>query len=147
MQKQNDAQQATQAYHFLHLTPEELAHLPPEELLQACLEFRRLLFTLVGILATPESHLTLRAVAMDVVYSQAQQLAQGQLADEAAPVVYDVKQVSEQLGLRPAEVRKAYEELAERGGVHILDRWFPRKREQQLSLPLDAQISPHHDHA
>ena len=84
---------------------------------------------------------------MDVVSSQAQQLAQGQLADEAAPVVYDVKQVSERLGLRPAEVRKAYEELAARGGVHILDRWFPRKHEQQPSLPLDAQLSPHHDRA
>jgi hypothetical protein len=147
MQKQNDAQQATHAYHFLHLTPEELAHLPPEELLQACLEFRRLLLTLVGILAPPESHFTVRAVAMDVVSSQAQQLAQSQLADEAAPVVYAVKQVSERPGLRPAEVRKAYEELAAHGGVQILDRWFPSKREQQLSLPLDAQLSPHHDRA
>src|SRR5258708_25002922 len=107
MQKHNDVQQATHAYHFLHLTPEELAHLPPEELLQACLEYRRLLLTLVGILATPESSLTLRAVAMDLLYSQEQRLAQGQLADEAAPVVYDVKQVSERLGLRPAEVRNA----------------------------------------
>lgn len=142
MQKHHDTQQANNAYQFLHLTPEELAHLPPEELLQACLEFRRLLLTLVGVLATPESSLTLRAVAMDLLYTQAQQLAQGQMADEAVPVVYNVKQVSERLGLRPAEVRKAYEELAERGGVHILDRWFPRKREQQLSLPLDAQTSP-----
>jgi len=121
--------------------------LQPESHITTCLEFRRLLLTLVGILATPESHLTVRAVAMDVVSSQAQQLAQGQLADEAAPVVYDVKQVSERLGLRPAEMRKAYEELAKHGGVHILDRWFPRKREQQLSLPLDAQLSPHHDRA
>jgi hypothetical protein len=55
MQKHNDAQQANNAYHFLHLTPEELAHLPMEELLQASLEFRRLLLTLVGILATPQS--------------------------------------------------------------------------------------------
>jgi DNA-binding transcriptional MocR family regulator len=69
------------------------------------------------------------------------------LLPEAAPVVYDVKQVSERLGLRPAEVSKAYEELAARGGVHILDRWFPRKREHQLSLPLDEQLSPHHDRA
>ncbi len=76
---------------------------------------------------------------MDMVYTQAQHLAQGRLIDEDAPIVYDVKQVSERLGLRPAEVRKAYEELASRGGVQILDRWFPRKREQQLSLPLDVQ--------
>ena len=25
-------------YRYLHLTPEELTHLPPEELLEACLE-------------------------------------------------------------------------------------------------------------
>ncbi len=147
MQKHNDAQPANNAYHFLHLTPEELAHLPPNELLQACPEYRRLLLTLVGILATPESSLTIRAVAMDLLYSQAQQLAQGQLADEAAPIVSDVKQVSERLGLRPAEVRKAYEELAARGGVQILNRWFPRKHEQQLSLPLDEQISSSDDRA
>jgi hypothetical protein len=141
MHEQNAAQQATNSYHCIHLTPEQLAHLPPEELLRACLEFRRLLLTLVGVLSTPESSLTLRAVAMDLLYSQAQELAQGQLADEAPPVVYDVKQVSARLGLRPAEVRKAYEELAERGGVHILARWFPKKREQQLSLPLDPPTS------
>ena len=141
MHEQNTAQPGNNAYHFLQLTPEELTQLPPNELLQACLEYRRLLLTLIGILSTPESSLTLRAVAMDLLYSQAQQLAQGQLVDEAAPVVYDVKQVSERLGLRPTEVRKAYEELAERGGVQILDRWFPKKREQQLSLPLDPQTS------
>src|SRR5436305_395800 len=82
MHEQNTSQQTSRSYHLLHLTPEELAHLPPEELLQACLEFRRLLLTLIGILSTPESSLTLRAVAMDLLYSQAQQLAQGQLVDE-----------------------------------------------------------------
>ena len=141
MHEHNAAQQASSSYHFIHLTPEELAQLPSEELLHACLEFRSLLLTLVGILATPESSLTLRAVAMDLLYTQAQQLAQGQRADEAVPVVYDVKQVSARLGLRPAEVRKAYEELAERGGVHILARWFPKKREQQPALPLDPPTS------
>ena len=141
MHEQNAAQQDTSSYHRINLTPEQLAHLPPEELLQACLEIRRLLLTLVGILATPESSLTLRVVAMDLLYTQAQQLAQGQLADEAAPVVSDVKQVSERLGLRPAEVRKAYEELAEHGGVHILARRFPKKQERQLSLPLDLPTS------
>jgi hypothetical protein len=139
MSEQKDAQQAHNTYHYLHLAPEELAHLSPQELLQACLEFRRLLLTLVGILATPERSLVLRAVAMDMVYTQAQHLAQGRLIDEDAPIIYDVKQVSERLGLRPAEVRKAYEELASHGGVQILARWFPRKREQQLSLPLDEQ--------
>ena len=147
LSEQKVASQANNTYHFLHLTPQEVAHLPPQELLQACLEYRRLLLTLVGILAAPESSLTVRAVAMNIVSSQAQQLAQGQLADEAAPVVYDVKQVSERLGLRPAEVRKAYEELAARGGVQFLNRWFPRKHEQQLSLPLDEQIPSSDDRA
>jgi CRP-like cAMP-binding protein len=141
MHEQNPVQQARSSYHYIHLTPEELAQLSPEELLQACLEFRDLLLTLAGILATPESSLAVRAVAMDLVYTQAQHLSQGQLPSEAAPVVFDVKQVSERLGLRPAEVRKAYEELAERGGVHILDRWFPKKHKQQLSLPLDPPTS------
>ena len=141
MHEQNDPQQARGSYHCIHLTSEEQAQLSLEELLQACLEYRRLLLTLVGILATPESSLTMRAVAMDLLYSQAQQLAQGQIVDEAEPAVYDVKQVSARLGLRPAEVRKAYEELAERGGVHILARWFPKKHEQQLSLPLDPPTS------
>lgn len=138
MHEQNDVEQARGSYHYIHLSPEELAQLSPEELRQACLEFRDLLLTLVGILATPESSLTLRAVAMDLLYTQAEYLSQGQLAGEAAPVVYDVKQVSERLGLRPSEVRKAYEELAERGGVQILARRFPKKHEQ-LSLPLDPQ--------
>jgi len=134
-------QKATSSYHFVHLTAEELAQLSPEELLQAGLEFRALLLTLVGILATPESSLTVRAVAMDLVYTQAQHLSQGQLADETAPIIYDVKQVSARLGLRPADVRRAYEELAEHGGVHILARWFPKKHEQQMSLPLDPPTS------
>ncbi|HJT58551.1 MAG TPA: hypothetical protein VJ761_18735 [Ktedonobacteraceae bacterium] len=141
MPDQKDELQTHHSYQFLHRTPEELAHLSSEELLRTSLEFRGLLQTLMGILATPESSLTLRAVAMDMVYSQAQYLAQNRLTDEDAPVVYDVKQVSERLGLRPAEVRKAYEELAARGSVHILDRWFPRKRQQQLSLPLNEQAT------
>jgi CRP-like cAMP-binding protein len=141
MHEHNAAQPATGSYHCIHLTPEQLAQLPPEKLLQACLEYRRLLLTLIDILATPESSLILRAVAMDLLYTQAQQLAQGQLVDETTAVIYDVKQVSARLGLRPVEVRKAYEELAERGGVQILARWYPKKHEQQLSLPLDAQTS------
>jgi hypothetical protein len=40
---------------------------------------------------------------MDLLYTQAHQLAQGQLADAATPVVSDVKQVSARLGLCPAE--------------------------------------------
>jgi hypothetical protein len=32
-------------------------------------------------------------------------------------VVYDIKAVSERLGMRPVEIRRAYEQLAELGGV------------------------------
>ena len=46
------------------------------------------------------------------------------------PAVYDIKQVSSRLGLPPAEVRRAYEALQQMGGVHILNRRFPRQREQ-----------------
>src|SRR5215472_4141995 len=101
MREQNDAQQARGSYRYIHLSPAGLAQLSSEELRQACLEFRDLLLTLVGILATPESSLTLRAVAMDLLYTRAEHLSLGPLADGATPVVYDVKQVSERLGLRP----------------------------------------------
>jgi hypothetical protein len=73
------------------------------------------------------------------VYSQAQRISRGQVPDEPALVVYDIKQVSSRLGLPPAEMRRAYEELQQMGGVHILNRQFPWKREQQLLLPLDAE--------
>ena len=82
------------------------------------------------ILATPGISLPVRIVAADLVQTQAQRISTGQLLDEAAPVVYDIKAVSERLGMRPVEVRRAYEQLAELGGVHILARQFPKRREQ-----------------
>jgi hypothetical protein len=127
----NDTPQSTsRSYRYLHLMPEELAPLSHDELLQACLEYRSLLQIIAGILTTPQTSLTLRIVAADLLYIQAQRISTGQLLDEAAPVVYDIKAVSERLGMRPVEVRRAYEQLAELGGVHILARQFPKRREQ-----------------
>jgi hypothetical protein len=80
-----------------------------------------------------------RAVALDLVYAQVQRISKGQLPDETAPAVYASKQVSSQLGLPAAEVRRAYEALQHMGGVHMLARRLPWQHEQQLPLPLDAE--------
>ena len=59
-------QDTSRSYRYLHSTPEELAHLSPDKLLQACLEYRSLLQVVAGILATPQTSLTLRIVAADL---------------------------------------------------------------------------------
>ena len=79
----------------------------------------------------------LRAVTIDLLYSEAERLLRQGEAGEASPVTYNIKTVSERLGIRPASVRQAYEQLDALGGVHIVARQFPRRREQQISLPLD----------
>ncbi|MFL5704690.1 MAG: hypothetical protein ACJ8AG_17905 [Ktedonobacteraceae bacterium] len=131
-------------YHFLHSTPEELAQLPPEELLQAALEERTLLQIIVGILNAPDKDPVLRIVAADLVYTQARLAAENQEAEAAAPMTYDIKRVSLRLGLSPTQVRTAYEQLNESSGIHILARRFPRKREQQLPLPLEGPPTEGH---
>jgi hypothetical protein len=128
------------AFHALHLTPEELAQLSPDELLQACLEYHRFLQTIMGILTTPDASLTMRVVAIDLLYAQALQIAQGKTPDEATQVIA-IKQVSEPLGLRPHEVRIAYEQIEALGGLQILDKRFPPRRPQQKHLPLDTPPS------
>ena len=141
----NDPQPETSsAYHFLHLTPEELKQLPPDKVLQACLEYRRLLQILTGILASPDKDLTLRAVAMDLIYTQALKEATGRLPDEKTPVVYDIKAVSKRLGIPPAQIRRAYDELEQVGGVHIVGRQFPRKRGRQGEA--ESGNATHDDH-
>lgn len=115
---------------YLHLTPEELGHLSSDELLKACLEYRTLVQVITGILATPGISLLVRIVAADLVRTQAQRISTGQLLDEAAPMIYDGKAVSERLGMQPAEIRRAYEQLADLGGVHILARQFTPKRRE-----------------
>ena len=125
------------AFHSLHLTPEELAQLDPDELLQACLEYHRLLQTIMEVLTTSDASLTMRVVAIDLLFAQALQIAQGKTLDESTQVVA-IKHVSERLGLRPQEVRTAYEQIEALGGLQILDKRFPPRRPQQKHLPLDT---------
>jgi hypothetical protein len=128
------------SYRYLHLTPEELAHLPPAQLLQACLESRSLFQVVMGILLSPNASPTERIVACDLIYTQAMRMANEPTSDEPEDVVADVKTVSERLGLQPSAVRAAYEALAERGAVRIDEKILPRRR-HQLSLPLDQGTS------
>jgi len=128
------------AFHSLHLTPEELAQLDPDELLQACLEYHQFLQTIRGILTTPDASLTMRVVAIDLLFAQALQTAQGKTPDMAMQVVA-IKQVSERLGVRPHEVRTAYEQIEALGGLHIIDKRFPPRWPQQKHLPFDTPPS------
>ena len=137
MNQQREPGSADSTYRYLHLSSEELAQLPPDELLQACLELRQLLDIIMGVLYTPDSTLIMRTVTIDLLYAEAERLSRQQGAGEDAPITYNIKNVSERLGIRPASVRQVYEQLDAQGGVHILARQFPRRREQQISLPLD----------
>src|SRR5438067_11819182 len=95
----------------------------------------------MGVLYTPDADLTVRAVAIDLLYTQAQRISQEQVPDEVQHVVYNIKQVSDRLGLRPPVVRKAYEQLEDRGALHIDARSFPTGRKQQIPLPLDTETT------
>ena len=130
MTQQREPDNSDTTYRYLHLSSEELAQLPPDELLQACLEMRRLLAIIMGVLYTPDSTLIMRAVTIDLLYAEAERLSRQQGAGEVSPATYNIKTVSERLGIRPASVRQAYEQLDALGGVHILARQFPRRREQ-----------------
>ena len=137
MTQQEEPDSTPTTYRYLHLMLEELAQSPPDELLQACLEMRRLLDIIMGVLYTPDSTLIMRAVTIDLLYSEAERLSRQRGAGGDAPDTYNIKTVSERLGIRPASVRQAYEQLDALGGVHIVARQFPRRRERQISLPLD----------
>src|SRR5258708_10235679 len=78
MTQQREPGSADTFYRYLHLSLEELAQLPPDELLQACLEMRRLLDTIMSVLYTPDSTLILRAVTIDLLYSEAERLSRQQ---------------------------------------------------------------------
>jgi hypothetical protein len=135
-----ESRRTRSSYRYLQLSPEELAHLPPAELQQACLESRSLLQIMLGILLSPDASPTERIVACDLIYTQAMRTANEPTSDESEDVVADVKTVSERLGLRPSAVRAAYEALAERRAVRIDGRVLPKQR-RQLSLPLDQGTS------
>ncbi len=124
MTQQREPGSADTTYRSFHLSSEELAQLPQDELLPACLELRRLLEIIRGILSTPDSTLILRAVTIDLLFSEAERLLRQHGAGADAPVTYDIKTVSQRLGIRPASVRQTYEQLDALGGVHILARQF-----------------------
>lgn len=140
MAKHDTSDNTKNSYRYLHLTPDELAHVSPAELLQACLESRSLLQIMMGILSTPDANPTERVVACDLVYTQAMRMANEPSSDQPEEVVADIKTISDRLGLRPSAVRSAYEALAERGAVRIDERILPKPR-HQLSLPLDQGTS------
>ena len=140
MTKHDTSDNAQSSYRYLHLTPDELAHLSPAELLQAYLESRGLLQIIMGILSTPDASPTERVVACDLVYTQAMHMANEPSSDQPEEVIADIKTISDRLGLRPSAVRTAYEALAERGAVRIDERILPKPR-HQLSLPLDQGTS------
>jgi hypothetical protein len=140
MAKQDTPDNAQSSYRYLHLTPEELAHVPPDELLRACQESRSLLQIITGILFSPDASPTERIVACDLVSTQAMRMANEPTSNQSEEVVADIKAVSDRLGLRPSAVRTAYEALAERGAVCIDERILPKPR-HQLSLPLDQGTS------
>ncbi len=98
------------SFRSLHLSSEELVQLSPEGLLQAGLEMRQLLEIIKGVLCTPDSTLILRAVTIDLLFSQAERHARQPGAGAQAPVTSDIKAVSRRLGRRPASVRQAYEQ-------------------------------------
>lgn len=121
------SEEAQSSYRYVHLSTEELAHLPPDKLLQACLEYRQVLQVLKGVLYTPDASLTMRLVTMDLVYRLTQHEALSQESGNHDEVVY-VKQVSERLGVQPKAVRAAYEQLEQRGALTITDIQFPWQR-------------------
>lgn len=135
MTHQREPDNADTTYRYLHLLPEELAQLPPDELFQACLEVRQLLDIIIGVLHTPDATLIMRAVTIDLLYSEVERLSRQQGSGGDSPVTYNIKTVGERLGIRPASVRQAYEQLDALGGVHIVARQFPGGRRQQ-QLPV-----------
>jgi hypothetical protein len=71
MTQQREPSNTDMTFRYLHLSAEELAQLPPEELLRACLELRQLFDIVRGVLSTPDSTLSLRVVTIDLLYTEA----------------------------------------------------------------------------
>jgi hypothetical protein len=140
MAKHDASDNTKSSYRYLHLMPDELAHLSPAELLQACVESRSLLQIVIVILSTPDASPTKRVVGCDLVYSQAMLIMKEPSTDQPEEVVADIKTVSDRLALRPSALCTAYEALAERGAVRINERILPKPR-HQLSLLLDQDSS------
>jgi len=110
MSQQRVPSKTDTTYRYLHLSAEDLAQLPPDELLQACREARRLLDIIKGVLDTPDSPLSLRAVTIDLLFSEAERLSRKPGVGADAPVTQDIKTVSDRLRIDndvdgPIEVR------------------------------------------
>src|SRR5258708_12104342 len=101
MTQQREPGSADTFYRPLRLSLKELAQLPPDELLQACLEMRRLLDIIMSVLYTPDSTLLMRAVTIDLLYSEAERLSRQQGAGGDSPVTYTIKSVIERTGIQP----------------------------------------------
>src|SRR5258708_34891501 len=99
---------------------------------------RRLLDIIMSVLYTPDSTLLMRAVTIDLLYSEAERLSRQQGAGGDSPGTYNIKSGSERLGIRPASVRQAYEQLDAFGAVHIVARQVPSGRRQQQLPPSGA---------
>ncbi len=95
MTQQREPDKAATPYRYLHLSAEELAQLPPDELFQAYLELRLLLDIIMGVLYTQDSTLIMRAVTIDLLYAEAERLSRQQGAGEDAPFTSTVKTVGE----------------------------------------------------
>lgn len=59
-------QSMERSYHYIHLKAEDLKALPVEGLLQACLEFRNLLLTIMSLCYTPSTGLIVSVTAIDL---------------------------------------------------------------------------------
>ncbi len=97
MTQQSEPGGADTTYRYLHLSAEALAQLPPDELLRASLEMRRLLAIIMGVLYHPDSTLVLRAVAIDLLHTEAERLSQQHGAGADALVTRNIKAVSDRL--------------------------------------------------
>lgn len=125
------------SFKYVPLTAKQIEQLPPGEQLEAAFEFRRLLQIIMDILYTPNVSLTARAVACDLVYTQAEHRAHEGMPDDVdEQTTYVVKRVSKRLGLSNAAVRKAYEQLAQMGAIHIDKIQFPPYHQPPPPPPL-----------
>jgi len=90
MTQQREPDHSETTSRFLHLSSEELAQLSLQDLLQACLELRRLLEIIRDVLYTPNATLILRAVTIDLLFSEAERLSRQHGAGADAPVTCDI---------------------------------------------------------
>src|SRR5260221_8812037 len=99
MNQQREPDNADTTYRYLHLSLVDLAQLPPDELLQACLAMRRLLDIIMSVLYTAESTLIMRAVTIHLLYAVAEPLSRQQGEGQESAVTQKITSVSGQPGI------------------------------------------------